>query len=62
MLKLIIITAGVFAAALILTALTSPQGRKKLVASASALTRNPLIRSLLFQGIWRLIRLMLFRR
>ena len=35
---------------------------KRLRAGFSRIVQNPLVRGLLFQGIWRLIRLLIFRR
>lgn len=57
MLKLVIIS--IFAIALVMFLIRFlPKWRGYL----SSLTRNPIVRALLLRGVWRLLRLLIFRR
>jgi protein-S-isoprenylcysteine O-methyltransferase Ste14 len=54
-----IILLSVFAGVVVLLLLMAS---KRLRAGFSRIVQNPLVRGLLFRGIWRLIRLLIFRR
>ena len=57
MIKIIII--ALFAGALVLFAM---RFLPKLRLQIQRLLQNPLVRAILFRGLWRLIRLLIFRR